>query len=602
MLDSAALLAGLPRLPGVYRMLDAGGTVLYVGKAGDLKKRVSSYFQKNDLSPRIRLMVGQIAAVETTVTRSEAEALLLENNLIKSLSPRYNILFRDDKSYPYLLLTGHTYPRLAYFRGTPKRHDNCFGPFPHAMAVRQSIDILQKVFRLRTCEDSVLAHRSRPCLLFQIHRCSAPCVARISAADYALDVAHARRFLLGETDAVTQAIAEQMQRAANAQHYEVAARWRDQLRSLAAVREQQGVSSQEDWNADVVAVACDQGQVCVTVAMVRGGQHLGDRSFFPQYDGVGDAQSVDTGEVLLAFLTQHYAHMVPPAQIIVSESGNWADWSRLMSERAGHAVQVSSRVQGERKRWLEMATHNARLTLTRRLTDGALQNRRLALLRERLSLQELHRIECFDISHTMGEAAVASCVVYAQEAMQHGQYRRYNLRDTAAGDDYGAMREALQRRYARVQDGEGLLPDLLLIDGGLGQVRVAVAVLTELGIHHLTVIGVAKGETRKAGWEQLVWPNGDMRRLAPEDAALHLIQEIRDEAHRFAITGHRARRAKARQVSALEDIPGIGPKRRQKLLARFGGLRELRNAALEDIVRVEGISEQLAQAIYSALH
>jgi excinuclease ABC subunit C len=602
MFDSTDLLASLPRLPGVYRMLDVAGQVLYVGKAGDLKKRVSSYFQKNDLSPRIRSMVSQIAGVETTVTRSEAEALLLENNLIKALSPRYNILFRDDKSYPYLLLTGHAYPRLAYFRGTPKPGDDCFGPFPHAMAVRESIDILQKVFRLRTCEDSVLAHRSRPCLLFQINRCSAPCVKQILVTDYARDVAHARQFLSGKADSLTQVIAEQMRVASEAQQYEMAARWRDQLRSLAAVRERQVMNTQEDLNADVVVVVGEAGQVCVNVAMVRGGQHLGDRSFFPRNIAARDDEPFDAEEVLLAFLSQHYLQFVAPAQIIVSERVDLKSLSGLLSERAGHEVQVLSRVQGERRRWLDMARHNARLALLRRLSAGALQTRRMTLLRERLALPEMDRIECFDISHTMGEAAVASCVVYAQEAMQPAQYRRYNLRETAAGDDYGAMREALRRRYVRVQEGEGVLPDLLLIDGGLGQVRAVMTVLTELGIHDLAVVGVAKGVTRKAGLEQLVSPDGSVRRLAPEDAALHLIQEIRDEAHRFAITGHRARRAKTRQVSALEEIPGVGPKRRQKLLARFGGLRELRNAALEDIAGVEGISEPLAQAIYQALH
>lgn len=596
MFDSAHLLATLPNLPGVYRMLGEDGAVLYVGKARDLKKRVSSYFQKTDLSPRIRLMVGKIHAVEITVTRSESEALVLENNLIKALSPRYNILFRDDKSYPYLMLSGHQYPRLVYFRGTPQRQDQCFGPFPNAYAVRESIHILQKVFRLRTCEDSVFNHRSRPCLLHQIQRCTAPCVGVISAEDYGADVRNAALFLAGKANEVLQTITQKMQQAAELMHYEEAALYRDQIKSLTAVREKQFVTSQSQADADVIAVVAAQGLLCVNLLMIRGGRHLGDRSIFPQ-----NAQDVDTQEALAAFLTQHYSGRAIPSQIIVSEVIEHDAITAMLSEQAGYKVSISANVSGERKSWLQMTINNAQLAITRQVAQKSTQNARLAALQNALNMPNLQRVECFDISHTMGEATVASCVVYDQETMQPGQYRRYNISGITPGDDYAAMRDALTRRYTKIQQTDAKRPDLILIDGGAGQLNIAKAVMDDLGISDIVLIGVAKGVERKAGMEQLITTDGQATRLPADDPALHLIQQIRDEAHRFAITGHRARRAKARTSSSLEDIAGVGPKRRQKLLETFGGLRELKNAGIEEIAQVEGISKVLAEQIYQAL-
>ena len=597
MFDSAHVLATLPNFPGVYRMLGEGGEVLYVGKARDLKKRVSSYFQKTDLSPRIRLMVGKIHAVEITVTRSESEALVLENNLIKALSPRYNILFRDDKSYPYLMLSGHRYPRLVYFRGTPQRQDQCFGPFPNAYAVRESIHILQKVFRLRTCEDSVFNHRSRPCLLYQIQRCTAPCVGVISAEDYAADVRNAALFLAGKANEVLQTITLKMQQAAELMHYEAAALYRDQIKSLTAVREKQFVTSHSQADADVIAVVSAQGLLCVNLLMIRGGRHLGDRSIFPQ-----NAQDVTTQEALTAFLAQHYSGRAIPPQIIISEAVEQVAIATVLSEQAGFKVTITTAVAGERKAWLQMTINNAQLAITRQVAQKSTQNARLAALQQALNMPNLQRVECFDISHTMGEATVASCVVYDQEVMQSGQYRRYNISGITPGDDYAAMRDVLTRRYTKIQQTEAMRPDLILIDGGAGQLNIAKAVMDDLGISDITLIGVAKGVERKAGMEQLITTDGRATRLSADDPALHLIQQIRDEAHRFAITGHRARRGKARTASTLEEIAGVGPKRRQKLLEAFGGMRELKNAGIAEIVQVEGISQALAEQIYQALH
>ena len=595
--DSAELLANLPSLPGVYRMLGEDAQVLYVGKAGDLKKRVASYFQKNDLSPRIRLMVSKICAVEISVTRSESEALLLENNLIKALSPRYNILFRDDKSYPYLLLSGHQYPRLVYFRGTPQPQDSCFGPFPNAYAVRESIHILQKVFRLRTCEDSVFKHRSRPCLLHQIQRCTAPCVGAVSAQDYAADVSNAVLFLAGKANQVLQTISEKMHVAAVAMRYEEAALYRDQMKSLTAVREKQFVASQNQADVDVVAVVSEQGLLCVNLLMIRGGRHLGDRSLFPQ-----NAQDASTQEALGAFLAQHYLNYTIPAQIIVSEAIEQDTIATMLSEQAGYKVMILTRPSGERKSWLQMTVNNAKLAIARQVVQKSTQSMRLLALQTALQMPGLQRIECFDISHTMGEATVAACVVYDLEAMQPGQYRRYNISGITAGDDYAAMRDALTRRYTKIQQTDGKCPDLILIDGGTGQLNIASTVMNELGIADIVLIGVAKGVERKVGMEQLIGVDGQVSRLPADDPGLHLIQQIRDEAHRFAITGHRARRGKARTASVLETIAGVGPKRRQKLLETFGGLRELKNAGIEEIAQVEGISRLLAEQIYHELH
>ena len=576
MFDPKPFVAGLPNLPGVYRMLGAAGEVLYVGKAGDLRKRVASYFREQGLSPRIRMMVSQIGAMETTVTRSEDEALLLENNLIKSLAPRYNILFRDDKSYPYLVLTGHRFPRLGFHRGAKDRQHRYFGPFPHAHAVRESIQLLQRVFRLRTCEDSVFANRSRPCLLHQIRRCTAPCTGLIDEARYAEDVRSAAMFLEGREDDVTRRLGERMEEASAAQRYEEAGLYRDQIRALARVQARQFVESERGVDADVVACALERGAACVNLTMIRAGRHVGDRSFFPQNAGEATAD-----EIVDAFLEQHYVEQPRPPLVLHGQA-----------------------VRGERRVWVEMAEKNARLALAQRLREKSTQEGRIVALREALGLPETaQRIECFDISHTMGEAAVASCVVYDRADLQKAEYRRFNMRDLTPGDDYAAMRQALARRYGRVLEGEGKLPDLILIDGGRGQVNAARAALADLGLSDVAVVGVAKGPERKPGLEELVLEaEGQTLSLPPQHPGLHLIQTIRDEAHRFAIVGHRARRAKARVTSSLTEIPGIGAKRRQKLLAHFGGLQGVQAAAVDELANVEGVSRALAEKIYRHLH
>lgn len=599
MTEPSEIAAGLPHLPGVYRMIGKEGDVLYVGKALDLRKRVSSYFQRSEtLSPRIRLMVAQITGIDTTVTRSESEALLLENNLIKALSPRYNILFRDDKSYPYLMLSGHRYPRLGFFRGNPDKQNRYFGPFPNSGAVRESMQLLQKVFRLRTCEDSVFEHRSRPCLLHQIRRCTAPCVGLIGDAEYADDVRSAEMFLSGEESAVFDRLTERMNAAAEGMRYEEAAVCRDQISALRAVRERQYVSSDAGRDVDVIACGFAAGTCCVNLVMIRGGLHLGDRNFFPQ-----NADGVEPAQIIEAFIAQHYLqHPVPP-QLVAGEAITVTGLEETLSERAGRRVQISANPIGERRVWLQMAAKNAELGAAQRnarqLDDAA----KLTALQRALDLPEtVQRIECFDISHTQGEATVASCVVYDKGAMQNGEYRRFNMKEVTPGDDYGAMREVLTRRYRKVVAGEGKMPDLIMIDGGQGQLGVAVEVAGELGLS-VPLLGVAKGVARKPGMEQLLMAGREgALRLAPDDPGLHLIQQIRDEAHRFAIEGHRARRARTRSVSTLEDIPGVGAKRRQRLMARFGGLRGLIAASAEEMAEVEGISRELAERIYDALH
>ncbi|WP_371926426.1 excinuclease ABC subunit UvrC [Chromobacterium sp. IIBBL 290-4] len=595
--DYQNVLQNLPSLPGVYRMLGEDGKVLYVGKAIDLKRRVSSYFQKNDLSPRIRLMVRQINSIETTVTRSEAEALILENNLIKALAPRYNILFRDDKSYPYLMFSGHDFPQMAYYRGEPKKPNQYFGPYPNSYAVRESIQILQKVFRLRTCEDAVFANRSRPCLLYQIKRCSGPCVEHISKQEYAADVASAVAFLNGRQSELIDELTRRMMAAAEEMAFEQAAELRDQIQALARVQEKQFVASnQSQQDCDVVAAVLRDGVPCVNLVMIRGGRHLGDKSHFPVG---GEADSAQ--EILEAFLAQHYQHAGVPAVLIVNGVLDEAILEFLLA-RAGRRVQVVSNPIGERRVWLEMAEKNADLAIMQRLGSKATQNQRLARLSEVLELEDAARFECFDISHTMGEATVASCVVYDKGGMQPTEYRRFNITTAAPGDDYAAMREVLTRRYGKLAEGDGRLPDAVFIDGGKGQVGVALEVLGELGLS-LPIVGIAKGEERKPGLETLILPYLQKTlNLRQDDPALHLIQTVRDESHRFAITGHRAKRAKARTASTLEEIPGIGAKRRQQLLTRFGGLRGVVAASLDDLAQVEGISRTLAEKIYNALH
>lgn len=596
--DIKAFLAGLPLQPGVYRMLDEAGQVLYVGKAKQLKKRVGSYFQKNDLSPRIRLMVSHIARIEITVTRSEAEALLLENNLIKSLKPRYNILFRDDKSYPYIVLTGDPSPRLTYYRGTTDKRHQYFGPYPNAQAAKETVNLLQKVFKLRTCEDGVFSNRTRPCLLHQIHRCSAPCVNIIGAEAYATDVRNAGLLLQGKFAEVEQRLRAAMEQAADKLEYEQAAGLRDQLQALHTVQQQQFVESGRATDADIVAVVGEQGALCLNLAVVRGGRHLGDKPFLPQ-----NVQGQDRAEVLQAFLAQHYlAHHAPPL-IVTNLAVDDAALADLLSELAGHKVQIRHSVSGERRQWLEMAQANALLALRRQAGLQAGQTLRRDALRAALALPDLQRIECFDISHTQGEATVASCVVYDELEIRPQEYRRFNIADITPGDDYAAMRQALLRRYQKLPAGEGKRPDLILIDGGIGQLAIAVEVMAALGLTDIALVGVAKGVERKPGMEQLLRPGVEKPlQLPPGSPALHLIQQVRDEAHRFAISGHRARRGKARTASSLEEIEGIGEKRRRNLLTHFGGLKGVQQANIDELGRVEGISPSLAEKIYNHLH
>ncbi len=585
-------------------MLDASGHVLYVGKARDLRRRVGSYFSRG-VGPRTAHMLERVAAIDTTVTRSEAEALLLENNLIKQLAPRYNILFRDDKSYPYLKFSAHAFPRIAYFRGAPDRRARFFGPYPNAWAVKDSIRVLQKVFRLRTCEDTVFSNRSRPCLLHQIQRCSAPCVGLIGADAYAADVDRALRFLRGASDEVTAELEAKMQQLAAELRFEDAAAVRDQLGSLSRVLHQQAVDTTGgDTDADVIAVVIENGLACVNLAMVRGGRHLGDRPFFP----ARAAEDAAASEVLEAFVSQHYADLSAPPVLIVNGELD-ADELTPMIRPAGERLQVLRQPQGSGRRWLEMAEANARLALARRLAEEGSQQARTRALIETLALDVPDgdparlRVECFDVSHTMGEATQAACVVYHDHAMQPAEYRRFNIDDVAPGDDYAAMRQALARRYQRLARGEGTPPSLVLIDGGAGQVETARQVFAELGLDAGLLVGVAKGPERKVGLEELVFADGRApMHLGRESQALLLIAQIRDEAHRFAITGMRARRAKPRQSSQLQDMEGIGPKRRQRLLARFGGLRGLMSASIEDIAQVDGVSRKLAERIHAQLH
>jgi excinuclease ABC subunit C len=600
--DSKAFLATLTELPGVYRMLGEGGAVLYVGKAKNLKKRVTSYFRENLPSLRIAHMVSQIVAIETTSTRTEAEALLLENNLIKTLAPRYNILFRDDKSYPYIVVTRGEFPRLGFYRGNPDRKADYFGPYPSSWAVRDSIHLLQKMFRLRTCEDTVFANRSRPCLLYQIKRCSGPCVERISPEEYAGDVQLAAMFLLGKQQEVTKRLNKAMEEASARLAFEQAAIYRDQIQSLHQVQEKQFVSSSKGEDVDVIVALKESGQLCVNLAMIRGGRHLGDRPLFPT--NAGESTAADASA---AFIRQHYSMHPAPARLLVFPQLAEEEKSELesaLAELVGRPVPIQEGRSELHRAWVEMAQQNARLAILARNQATAQQEQRLAALQDALQLPEaISRIECFDISHTMGEATVASCVVYQGNGMKKADYRRFNIRDIQPGDDYAAMRQAVSRRYDKVANGEGTAPDLILIDGGKGQVASAYAALADLGLSQIPMIGVAKGEERKPGLETLIFPEGrEPLQLPPEHPALHLIQEVRDEAHRFAITGHRAQRGKARKTSTLESLPGVGPARRKALVARFGGLPGVLAASAEKLAEVPGISRELAEKIYSALH
>ena len=604
--DAKAFLATLPELPGVYRMLDAEGKVLYVGKAKSLKKRVASYFRENLPSPRIALMVRQIERVETTVTRSEGEALLLENNLIKRLAPRYNILFRDDKSYPYIVITRDEAPRLGFFRGTPDRRDDYFGPFPSSSAVRESIALLQRMFRLRTCEDSVFQNRSRPCLLYQIKRCSGPCVGLVSADDYARDVRYAALFLNGRQQEVIGRLGEAMQDAVAELAFEKAAVLRDQIQSLRRVQEKQYVESVKGEDVDILAVLSEDGLVCVNLAMVRGGRHLGDRAHFPS-----NAAGSDPAEVLTAFLYQHYANHPAPERLYLNVAVTDEELAPTLSETAGHGVRLSTARQAMHKAWVEMAEQNASLAIRARRTLLTRQEGRIEALRVALALDAADdaeeegemRVECFDISHLQGESTVASCVVFHGSGMRKSDYRRFNIKGVEPGDDYAAIRQAVLRRYEKIAVGDGVAPSLILIDGGKGQLAVAVDALEELGLAHLPIVGVAKGEARKPGLETLIFADGrEPVQLPMDHPALHLIQEIRDEAHRFAVSGHRAQRSKTRRTSRLDEIVGIGPQRRKALIAHFGGLQGIAAADIEQLSGVPGISRELAERIFQALH
>jgi excinuclease ABC subunit C len=597
--DAKSFLASLSTHPGVYRMHGADGEIIYVGKARNLKNRVTSYFSGKPQTAKTMAMVQQIASIEVTVTASDTEALLLEYNLIKKHRPRYNVVLRDDKSFPYLYLSTHQdFPRISFYRGTRKMPGKFFGPYPSATATRETLALLQKLFRLRPCEDTFFANRSRPCLQHQIRRCSGPCVGLVSKETYAQDVQDAIQVLEGRSSELISDLAQRMESAATELQFERAARLRDQINAIKAIQSGQ-VISRGSGDFDAVALITENNQACVSVVFVRGGRNLGSTNFFPK-GGLEEG-----AEIMAAFLTQYYLARSAPPEILVNMTVEDDDiLAATLSERAGHAVQIRAQVRGTRARTIEMARMNAEVGLRMRVADHASVLDQLAQLQRIFSLPGLpKRLECFDISHTMGEATVASCVVFGTEGPLKADYRRFNIEGLAPGDDYGAMKQALSRRYARVKRGEVAMPDVLFIDGGPGQLAQAKAVLAELQIVEIKLIGVAKGADRKPGQERLFLADSDVPTiLRPDSPALHLIQRIRDEAHRFAITGHRQRRAKARRESLLETIPGLGPRKRRELLRQFGGWQGVSRASVEDLGKVHGISEQLATAIFESLH
>lgn len=596
--DPQAFIETLTRRPGVYRMVDAGGEVLYVGKAKDLKRRVASYFSRAQTG-RVQLMVAQVARIEVTVTNTEAEALILENHLIKDLKPRFNVLLRDDKSYPYLYVSADAFPRLAFHRGARSAKGRYFGPYPSASAVRETLRLLQKVFPVRQCEDSVYRNRSRPCLQHQIHRCTAPCVGLVSEERYAQDVADTVLFLEGRTGEVVDALVARMEGHAARLEFEQAAQVRDRVQALRQVQERQYVSG-ERGDLDLVACAVKGGMACVQVFYVRAGRNLGNRAFYPRVP----AETTEA-EVTGAFLAQGYLGREVPAEILVSHAPDDAALiAEALSQQAGRRVRISAQVRGARARWLGLAADNARIALDARLASRSGMRARAEALRDALGLDDVaERLECVDVSHTMGEQTVASCVVFDADGPLTSDYRRYNIKGITPGDDYAAMDQLLRRRYTRIQAGEGRLPDVLFIDGGKGQLNAARSALDDLGVQGVRLVGVAKGADRRPGMEQLFLSGQEAPLiLAADSPALHLIQQIRDEAHRFAITGHRQRRGGKRSASVLEEIPGVGPTRRQRLLKHFGGLRGLARAGVDDIAKVDGISGQLARQIYEAFH
>jgi excinuclease ABC subunit C len=599
--DSRLFLANVSQRPGVYRMLAADGEVLYVGKARNLKNRLTTYFVGKAQTAKTMTMVAQIAGVEVTVTASETEALLLEYNLIKRHRPRYNVALRDDKSFPYLYIsTDHEYPRISFYRGSRSRMPGrFFGPYPNARATRETLLLLQKLFLLRPCSDSFFSNRSRPCLQYQIKRCSGPCVGLISKEAYAQDIADAMKVLEGRGAELLDDLAQRMEQAAQQLEFERAARLRDQIHGIKAIHSTQAVTRNSSQDIDAVALVSSAGEHCVSIVFVRGGRNLGSNNFFPR------AGLAEAGELLSGFLGQYYLGREAPDEILISEPIEDADLlEATLSERMNKTVRIRTSVRGVRARWLEMAKTNAEIGLKMRQATEATTAEQLEGVAAALSLPSTPaRIECFDISHTMGERTVASCVVFGPTGPLKADYRRFNIEGIEPGDDYGAMRQALTRRYARIKKGEVPMPDLLLIDGGPGQLTQAIDVLRELEIEGVSVVGVAKGADRRPGQERLFLAGQDLPTILPADSsALHLIQRIRDEAHRFAIAGHRHRRAKARRESILETVPGLGPRKRRELLRQFGGLQGITRAGIEDLQKVHGISRKLAESIYEILH
>lgn len=597
--DGKAFASQLPTRPGVYLMRDGAGAALYVGKARDLRRRVGSYFDSRPKIDRIMRMLARVQSIEVSLTRTEGEALLLENEWIKSLKPRYNILLRDDKSYPWIAVTsGHAFPRIAFHRGARDRASRYFGPYPSASSVRESIGLIQKLFRIRNCEDSYFEHRKRPCLQHQIQRCTAPCVGLVSAVDYAEQVADAVLFLEGKDQKILTRLIRRMEEAAGRREYESAALYRDQIQALKQMQAQQFVSGGGD--VDFVAVAQQQGKSCVQVVTFRNGRNLGQRSFFPK-----QAEEREAGEVLAAFLGQYFVNHEPPRHIVLSHDIEERELlEAALAATAGHTVRIQPRPRGDRRQMVQMAARNASHALSLRLASEADLQRQFEALRAELGLSEAPRsIECFDISHTSGNQAVGACVAFDASGPIKSRYRRYLLRGITPGDDYAALKQVLTRRFARAADAEGSLPDVLLIDGGKGQLQQAIDVLSELGLAGMPVVGVAKGPSRRPGYEEWVRPPPlEPLHPGPASPASHLVQRVRDEAHRFAITGHRARRGQAATHSALEDIPGVGPKRRRQLLSHFGGFQGVKRAGIEELASVPGIDRRLAEQIFRSLH